>query len=98
MQVSKINELKHAVLSTGFQYSRMDAGRARHAEFAILDNQTQSVRRLGAASMTMVWVAGGNLEAYWETGLKPWDFAPGWVMIDEAGGHLIEYDGTTRRS
>jgi myo-inositol-1(or 4)-monophosphatase len=93
LAVSKIDELKRAVLATGFQYSRMDAGRARHSEFAILDNQTQSVRRLGAASMTMVWVASGNLEAYWETGLKPWDFAPGWVMVDEAGGRLIEYDG-----
>ncbi|MCU0506919.1 MAG: inositol monophosphatase [Anaerolineae bacterium] len=94
LRVSSINELKSSVLATGFQYSRLDAGRARHTEFAILDNQTQSVRRMGAASMTMVWVAGGNLEAYWETGLKPWDFAPGWVMVDEAGGHLIEYDGT----
>lgn len=94
LAVSKIDELKRAVLATGFQYSRIDAGRARHTEFAILDNLTQSVRRLGAASMTMVWVAAGNLEAYWETGLKPWDFAPGWVMVDEAGGRLIEYDGT----
>ena len=51
------------------------------------------VRRMGAASMTMVWVASGHLEAYWESGLKPWDFAPGWVMIDEAGGHLIDYHG-----
>jgi myo-inositol-1(or 4)-monophosphatase len=93
LRVSNTDELKRAVLATGFQYSRMDAGRARHSEFAILDNQTQSVRRLGAASMTMVWVAGGNLEAYWETGLKPWDFAPGWVMVEEAGGRLIEYDG-----
>lgn len=94
LRVSKIDELKRSMLATGFQYSRIDAGRARHTEFAILDNMTQSVRRMGAASMTMVWVAAGNLEAYWETGLKPWDFAPGWVMVDEAGGHLIEYDGT----
>ena len=94
LSVSKIDELKRAVLATGFQYSRTDAGRVRHTEFSILDNLTQSVRRLGAASMTMVWVAAGNLEAYWETGLKPWDFAPGWVMVEEAGGHLIEYDGS----
>ena len=93
LHVSEVNELQHAILATGFQYARIDPGRARHAEFAILDNQTQSVRRLGAASMTMVWVASGHLEAYWESGLKPWDFAPGWVMIEEAGGHLIDYTG-----
>lgn len=93
LHVSEINELKRAILATGFQYSRLDAGRARHSEFAILDNQTQSVRRMGSACMTMVWVASGHLEAYWETGLKPWDFAPGWVMIEEAGGHLVDYEG-----
>ena len=94
LHVSEINEPRSAVLATGFQYSRTDAGRVRHAEFAILDNLTQSVRRLGAASMTMVWVAAGHLEAYWETGLKPWDFAPGWVLVEEAGGLLTQYDGT----
>ncbi len=93
LHVSEVNELKRAILATGFQYARSDAGRARHSEFAILDNLTQSVRRLGAASMTMVWVAAGHLEAYWESGLKPWDFAPGWVLIEEAGGHLVNYAG-----
>jgi len=93
LHVSRINELRSAVMATGFQYARTGAGCARHTEFAILDSMTQSVRRLGAASMTMVWVASGNLEAYWETGLKAWDFAPGWVMVEEAGGLLTEYDG-----
>ncbi len=93
LHVSEVNELKRAILATGFQYARSDQGRARHREFMILDNQTQSVRRLGAASMTMVWVASGYLEAYWESGLKPWDVTPGWVMIEEAGGHLIDYAG-----
>ncbi len=93
LHVSEVSELKRAILATGFQYARSDQGRARHTEFMILDNQTQSVRRLGAASMTMVWVASGYLEAYWESGLKPWDVTPGWVMIEEAGGHLIDYAG-----
>lgn len=93
LHVSEVNELKRALLTTGFQYARLDPVQARHAEFAILDNMAQSVRRLGSAAMTMAWVAAGYLEAYWESGLKPWDFAPGWVMIEEAGGHLIDFDG-----
>lgn len=93
LYVSEVNELKRAILATGFQYARSDAGRARHAEFGILDGQTQSVRRLGSAAMTMAWVAAGYLEAYWESGLKPWDIAPGWVLIEEAGGHLIDFSG-----
>jgi myo-inositol-1(or 4)-monophosphatase len=92
LRVSEVSDLKRAVLTTGFQYSRVDAGRARHAEFAILDQRTQSVRRFGAACIVMAWVAAGHVEAYWES-LKPWDFAPGWVLVEEAGGRLIQFDG-----
>ena len=84
LHVSEVNELKRAILATGFQYARTDAGRARHTEFAILDNQTQSVRRLGAASMTMVWVAAGNLEAYWETRAEAVGLRAG--LGDDRGG------------
>ncbi len=55
---------------------------------------SQSVRRLGSAAMTMAWIAAGHLEAYWETGLKAWDFAPGWLIVEEAGGQLVEFDGS----
>lgn len=94
LHVSNVDVLQHALLATGFQYALRDAGRTRHAEFALLDTMTQSVRRLGSAALTMAWIASGHLEAYWETGLKAWDFAPGWVMVEEAGGQLVEYDGS----
>ncbi len=42
----------------------------------------------------MAWIAAGHLEAYWETGLKAWDFAPGWLIVEEAGGQLVEFDGS----
>lgn len=94
LHVSQTGNLQHALLATGFQYSRRDAEYTRHAEFAHLDTITQSVRRLGSAALTMAWIAAGHLEAYWETGLKAWDFAPGWLLIEEAGGQSIEFDGS----
>lgn len=97
LRVSATNSMQRALLATGFQYSRLDPRQARRTEFAVLDNMTQSVRRLGAASIAAAWVAAGYLEAYWETALKPWDFGPGWVLIEEAGGRITEHDGSPAR-
>ncbi len=94
LRVSQIGDLQHALLATGFQYSRHEGSYDRHAEFAHLDTISQSVRRLGSAALTMAWIAAGHLEAYWETGLKAWDFAPGWLIVEEAGGQLVEFDGS----
>lgn len=47
------------------------------------------VRRWGAASLDMAYVAAGRYDGYWERGLKPWDFAAGIVLVKEAGG-LVE--------
>jgi myo-inositol-1(or 4)-monophosphatase len=97
LRVSDTDSLERAMLATGFQYARLDPNEVRRTEFVVLDNMTQSVRRLGAASIVSAWVACGYLEAYWETGLKPWDFVPGWVMVEEAGGRVSEHDGSPLR-
>ena len=55
--------------------------------------RSQSVRRLGSAAVVLAWVAAGLLEAYWEEQLKPWDWIPGWLLIQEAGGRVTELNG-----
>lgn len=44
------------------------------------------VRRFGAAALDMCYVAAGRIDAYWETGIKPWDVAAGYIIVKEAGG------------
>ncbi len=44
------------------------------------------VRRFGAASLDMTYVAAGRIDGYWETGIKPWDVAAGHLIVKEAGG------------
>jgi myo-inositol-1(or 4)-monophosphatase len=51
------------------------------------------VRRTGAASIDLAWVAAGRFDAYWEAGLKPWDIAAGVLLIREAGGTITDYAG-----
>ena len=51
------------------------------------------MRRLGAASLDLAWVAAGRLDGYWEAGLSPWDMAAGIMMVREAGGIVRDLKG-----
>ena len=52
------------------------------------------MRRPGAAALDLAYVAAGRLDAFWETGLAPWDLAAGSLLIREAGGIISGLDGS----
>jgi myo-inositol-1(or 4)-monophosphatase len=54
---------------------------------------TAGIRRAGAASLDLAYVAAGRLDAFWELNLKPWDIAAGIVLVQEAGGTICELYG-----
>ncbi len=76
--------LDRAVVGTGFGY---DAGRrVRQARVAAeLLGRVADIRRIGAASLDLCAVAAGRLDAYFEVGLNPWDWAAGLLVAEEAG-------------
>ncbi|MEJ5199318.1 MAG: inositol monophosphatase family protein, partial [Anaerolineae bacterium] len=63
------------------------------AEFCALERRSHGVRRQGSAALELAWVAAGIVEAFWHPRLKPWDAAAGWLLVQEAGGRVTEYDG-----
>lgn len=97
IKVSSTLSVERALLSTGFIAGRREGDDHNRVEFATLDLKAQSVRRLGSAAMALAWVAAGLLEGYWESGLKPWDYAAGWVLVFEAGGKITQYNGAPMR-
>jgi myo-inositol-1(or 4)-monophosphatase len=50
--------------------------------------QAAGLRRPGAASLDLAYVAAGRVDGFWELGLKPWDTAAGTLLITEAGGRV----------
>src|SRR6201996_8018249 len=46
------------------------------------------IRRPGAASLDLAYVAAGRMDGFWEFGLSPWDTAAGTLLIQEAGGRV----------
>lgn len=72
-------------------------GRGGHAQFlaecARVMKETSGIRRCGAASLDLAWVAAGRFDAYWERNLKPWDMAAGIILVREAGGMCNDLAG-----
>jgi len=94
IRVSGRNELEHALVGTGFPYRLADSELEPYLEMLgkVLKN-TSGVRRPGAAALDLCYVAAGRLDAFWETGLAPWDLAAGSLIIREAGGIVSGLDG-----
>nr|WP_284046676.1 inositol monophosphatase family protein [Actinoplanes maris] len=76
--------LGQALVGTGFGY---DARRRAHQGrvLAELITQVRDIRRFGAAALDLCAVAEGTLDAYYEKGLNPWDWAAGGLVATEAG-------------
>ncbi len=61
--------------------------------FRSLVGQTAGIRRAGAASLDLAYVAAGRYDAFWEFGLSEWDMAAGALLIQEAGGLVSDFNG-----
>lgn len=53
------------------------------------------IRRTGSSALDICYTADGRTEAFFERGLKAWDFAAGAVILSEAGGMLTNWDGNS---
>jgi len=97
LQVSKIARCEQSLIATGFPYD-IDVQKDRILRWlgAVLP-QCQGVRRCGAAAADLAYVAAGRYEAFYETGLKPWDMAAGWLLVQEAGGRVTNILGEPLR-
>lgn len=84
--------LDATLLGTGFQYVADRRVRQGEIVTAML-GQVRDIRRLGAAAVDLCLVAAGQLDAYYEHGLRPWDFAAAALIAEEAGVRVAGIDG-----
>jgi myo-inositol-1(or 4)-monophosphatase len=93
MRVAARQRLAEAVVACGLpHFGRGDLALARH-EIAAAQPHFAGLRRYGAATLDLAWVAAGRLDAYWERDLSPWDLAAGMLLVREAGGFVTDLDG-----
>ena len=91
IRVTSPNNLKGALLGTGFPFKSKQNLDAYLKMFAALVGDTSGIRRAGAAALDLAYVATGRLDGFWEIGLKPWDMAAGILLIQEAGGVVTDF-------
>lgn len=94
IKVSQVSELNKALLATGFPYFLRERPDEVLGYFKAFSLKCQGVRRAGAATIDLCFLACGRCDGFWELGLKPWDTAAASLILQEAGGKLTKLDGT----
>src|SRR5580698_1756739 len=94
IHVSKTATLQESLTATGFPSQKRHGSPNIHfyQEFTL---RSHGVRRAGSAGLDLAYVACGRLEAFWEFNLNPWDTSAGVLLVEEAGGKVSRFDGST---
>ncbi len=93
IRVSAKDDFERACLVTGFPYQWPEAQEHPIKVFERLVLKGLPVRRLGSAALDLCWVACGRFDGFWEYNLSPWDIAAGYLIVEEAGGTVTDFDG-----
>ena len=96
LRVSSRNRLADALIATGIPYQAHGDFEQWSRIFRELGPQIAGIRRFGAASLDLAWVAAGRFDGFWETDLSPWDTAAGCLLVREAGGFVTDFRGRSQ--
>lgn len=91
--VSTTKELQQSLIATGFPYSVATKAHTICSRLERVLAASQGVRRFGSAAIDLAYTACGRFDGFYETDLKPWDTAAGWLLVEEAGGRVSGADG-----
>lgn len=93
LRVAARRHMSDAVISTGIKTQGTSNDGLQLRQLAHINPAVAGIRRSGSISVDMAWLAAGRFDGLWEAGLKPWDVAPGYLMVKEAGGLVTDYAG-----
>ncbi len=93
LKVTRVAELRQALLVTGFPYDMWTVVPNNLEYFGRFARMTQGVRRLGSAALDACYVAAGRFDGFWELSLKPWDVAAAGLIAEEAGARVTNLQG-----
>ncbi|HEX7462872.1 MAG TPA: inositol monophosphatase family protein [Dermatophilaceae bacterium] len=91
ISVNGVEVLLQSLVATGFGYLPQVRARQGQVVAAILP-EIRDIRRAGSAALDLCAVARGTVDAYYESGLNPWDLAAGWIIATEAGALVTGLD------
>ena len=96
LRVSGRRYLDEALIGTGIPHLGRGETESWGKIYSAVAPEVCGIRRFGAASLDLAWVAAGRMDGFWEDDLDIWDTAAGVILVKEAGGFLTDYRGQDR--
>jgi myo-inositol-1(or 4)-monophosphatase len=93
LRVAGRRQLNECVIACGLPHLGRGDHELSREEMTELQPRVAGLRRFGAASLDMAFIAAGRLDGYWERSLSPWDMAAGTIIVREAGGIVSGING-----
>ncbi|MCR2834018.1 inositol monophosphatase family protein [Parerythrobacter lacustris] len=96
LRVSSRSRLSDSLIATGMPFQGVGNFEEWTRIYREIGPEIAGIRRFGAASLDLAWVAAGRFDGFWESGLNPWDTAAGCLLVREAGGFVTDYRGRSQ--
>jgi myo-inositol-1(or 4)-monophosphatase len=93
VSVSSEQQVTRSCLVTGFPYTYPETPNGPLDVFERFIRKGIPVRRLGSAAIDLCWVACGRFDGFYEHELAAWDSAAGYLIVEEAGGIVTDFNG-----
>src|ERR1700757_3787042 len=93
LRVAGRRKLADCVIACGLPHMGRGDLELSRVEMSEIQAKVAGLRRFGAASLDMAFVAAGRIDGYWERNLQSWDMAAGQIMVREAGGTVSGIEG-----
>ncbi|OJW18104.1 inositol monophosphatase family protein [Mucilaginibacter sp. 44-25] len=93
IKVSNKPKIADSLIATGFPYYDFTYQERYIKLFTELMRNCHGLRRIGSAAVDLAYTACGRFEAFYEYNLNPWDIAAGIVIVQQAGGEVVNFDG-----
>lgn len=96
MSVNKVTNMQKALLAHEISLASLPRTFEKNIErVKAFVTKAIGIRALGSAALTMAYIAQGTIDAYNVEDLKPWDIAAGALLVQEAGGVVMDKSGGT---
>jgi len=88
------------IMEVGYRRDPLTVSQTSHCLAGLMQKNVRSVRMAGSCGLNIAAVASGKIDAYFEegswelnSGTKIWDFAGGKLLVEEAGGVIMDPSG-----
>lgn len=91
VRVTDHKALQDSLIAIGTSPYNKEMAPVNFKSFQRIFERSLDIRRSGSAALDLAYVACGRLDGYFERNLKPWDFAAGSLILEEAGGRVTDF-------